>query len=941
MRKLVLPLALALGLLLVLAVGVFVSRAEPPAPVRTLNSGHHFLPPYANPRDRFGFDSLANDPPTNYDVAQLNAGWYTDWSADRNPPHPDLLTYAQLVNFKAGTDPYDPAQVTSGPGKTVIARIAADHPGSLWMLGNETDSIYRGAPLYPEVYAHVYHEYYNYIKGLDPTALIAIGAIVQPTPCRMMYLDIVLDTYQQSYGEPMPVDVWNIHAFVLREVYGSWGASTPPGVPTNCAIDYKIYQGDDVNIFRDNLIAFRQWMKDKGEQNKPLIVSEYGVLWPSWLADEHGEKFPPARVSHFMTQTFDLFLYETYPNVGYPEDDYRLVQAWAWYSLSETYYNGKLFDPVSGNISPMGQTYASYTVALPDTPYADLTIHPSATLDTSPLQHIVAGDPYETTSVTLPVWVYITNMGKLPVSNIPVVAYLPRPVTNTITLPARYAGDVTPSLGVSLLLTQPARYDLDLDIPIVVDPAQTVNDPRRWNNSTTVAISATVEARPDLVISMTAWSVRSPETLSDVLSITLTVANEGVWPAPSVSGTVSLRNAQESLLLPIDRFSIPGLEFGDEVVLTTALALPSPIGALYYLGLEADSDDIVDEPDEENNRIEVAVDARPDLLVSTTDWRIEPPADTDGVLGITLTVVNEGIWPALPVSGALSVDNPRGTLSLPTERFSTPALGIGAQVIITKELTLPASSREDIYLVTAQVDTDDVLDEQDEENNRARVAIPIVVTTTLQSGATGVLTSTSGHMVFLFPTGTVTVPTELRYTPLLTSEVPPGPPLKVSAFRLAAYRKGEPVSLTFPLPVTVTWQYTDTDVIGLDEEELGLYHLLGSDSWKRVFGSEEQHWPELNRMRTYLQELGPYVFGQPYDQYLPLVLVTFGSEESDAGVQSGREPEEQRGPQQGGEGEPALLPGFPLRLPPEQVRESSRSGALNLLRLFVLPHQPE
>jgi PKD repeat protein len=175
----------------------------------------------------------------------------------------------------------------------------------------------------------------------------------------------VWDTYQQAYGETMPVDVWNIHAFVLREVYGSWGVSTPPGVPQSCGIDYAIRDADDVNIFRDNLIAFRQWMKDKGEQNKPLVISEYGILWPDWLQDEDGIGWPATRVSHFMTQTFDLLLTETYTDVGYPEDDYRLVQTWAWYSLSEDQqYNGYLFHSSDKSISLMGQTYADYTTAL-------------------------------------------------------------------------------------------------------------------------------------------------------------------------------------------------------------------------------------------------------------------------------------------------------------------------------------------------------------------------------------------------------------------------------------------------------------------------------------------------------------------------------------------------------------------------------------------------
>jgi hypothetical protein len=48
----------------------------------------------------------------------------------------------------------------------------------------------------------------------------------------------------------------------------------------------------------------------------------------------------------------------------------------------------------------------------------------------------------------------------------------------------------------------------------------------------------------------------------------------------------------------------------------------------------------------------------------------------------------------------------------------------------------------------------------------------------------------------------------------------------VTAFELAAYRGGRPLSLAPVLPITVTWQYTDTDAAGLDEDHLNLYRLM-------------------------------------------------------------------------------------------------------------------
>ena len=858
MKRLALPITL--GIIIALAVGVFISEAEPDATVRTIASGQHFLPPYPNPRDRFGFDSEKSDPLTNYDVAALNAGWYSDWGTSLAPAHPDHLTYVQLLRFKAGLDRYDPAQVTVSPGKNTIAQIAAAHPGSLWMMSNEPDSLYQGNPLFPEVYAHVYHEYYHYIKGLDPTAVIANGGIVQPTPCRIEYLDIVWDTYYQAYSETLPVDVWNIHAFVLREVYGSWGASTPPGVDTSCGMDYRIRDGDDMEIFRENLIAFRQWMKDKGDQNKPLIISEYGILWPSWLTDEDGRGWPPTRVSHFMTQTFDLFLDEAFLDVGYPEDGYRLVQAWAWYSLSEdTQYNGYLFRSNTKQISSMGQTYADYTAALPDPQYADLAVQ--LWLDSEPFDHITPTAPYNGLTVTLPVEGGIANLGKAP-ADVPLVAPL-LGYQDTLSLLARYEEDSNTLPLPSLVLTQSGVYSLSL----TADPVRQIADPRRWNNAFTV----TVDARPDLIISTTAWSARVNGILGGSLSITLTVANTGNWPSPPVSATLTVSNAYGTLLLPGRRLPVPALGPDTQKTFTEELTLSTSSGGLYYLTVEVDGDETLVEQNENNNRVEVAIDVRPDLVISVTNWSIRPPVTTTGLLSVGLRVINEGLWPTLPVSTVITLKDAHGTLLLPDYRLSTPALTPSAQVTSTVAFALlpPAS---DLYHLTAHVDGDGIQNERSEENNQAQTIIHIVVTTTLQPEVAGVLTSTSGHLVFIFPAGTVTAPTEIRFTPLATFEVPPGPPRKITAFRLAAYRDGQPVSLTPPLPITVTWQYLDTDVTGLDEDELGLYRWIGNSPWAHVSSAAEQRWPDENRLRTAIQQLGEYTFGQTHRQYLPVVM---------------------------------------------------------------------
>ncbi|MCX7683253.1 MAG: hypothetical protein N2508_15020 [Anaerolineae bacterium] len=859
-------LALLSGLALALVVSALLSRSGAAVTVRTVGSGYHFLPPYLNPRDRFGFDfgsKREDNPLSKYDVTLLHAGWYLDGGARIDPPHPDRLTYVQLVRFYAGSDPYNPALVTARPDKAAIAQIAAAHPGSLWLMSSEPDSLYLGNPLYPAVYAHVYHEYYHYIKGLDPTALIANGGIVQPTPCRMQYLDIVWNTYLQAYGEPMPVDVWNIHAFILREVYGSWGASTPPGVPTSCARDYKIRDADNINIFRDNLIAFRQWMKDKGQQNKPLIITEYGILWPEWLPDEDGRKYTPARVSHFMTRTFNLFLYEQYPEVGYPADDYRLVQAWAWYSLfDDVQYNGYLFRSSTKTLSPMGQTYATYTAALSDTLYTDLVV--DLKVDTAPLEALTITQPPTSGAVYLPVRGYLANMGKQPANNV-LLASPELAFQSLVNVPARYTGNAIARVLPSLALTQCGVYTLTL----VADPNAQIDDPRRWNNT----YRRTVHAGPDLAILTTTWQVHDPGLQGGVLHITSTVANLRVLATPRVSGTLWLSYAQGSLVpaVPLD---VPAIPFGKGVTVTGQISLPC-CGAVYSITLEVDHTARLPDRNRGNNRLMLQADTRPDLVVSASLSILLPDYGRAGALTVSITTTNAGIWTSPPVSATVALSDIFENPLLPVRRWSLPPLehGASASHMVTSELSFPAP---DVYLLHIFVDSGEELDEQNEMNNSVELTIPVVITAMLQPDSATYFSSTSGLLVFLFPTGTVTLPTEIRFTPLWPRRLPPGPPLGIMGFNLSAYRGGQPISLTFQLPVTVIWTYEESDLAGLKEDELGLYQLLDNQRWQRVRCPTEERLLEENRLRSCLTQLGTYIFGGEYRQYVPCVMLKVG-----------------------------------------------------------------
>lgn len=318
-------------------------------------------PLYPSPHQRIGFNVATDGGVTieNYDAARLGAGWYHDYVMRVNPPRPGGIHYHQMVHAKNRTT------VEMQTLLNQLAPIIDANQGVLWILGNEPDR-YGQDGVTATQYARFYHDLYFFIRTRDPQSRIAIAGIVQPTPIRLRYLDLILTEYQRLYGEAMPVEIWDIHNFILPEDC-PWGASIPPGfeADTSDAIPCPLTLDDHGNleIFKQQIRTFRQWMKDRGYQDRPLIVSEYGIL----LSPYHGYTYE--RVRNYMVGTFDFMLDTKDSATGYPADENRLVQEFAWFSLNyyefdiNTYFglNGNLFNHGSRQIMPLGLDFANYT----------------------------------------------------------------------------------------------------------------------------------------------------------------------------------------------------------------------------------------------------------------------------------------------------------------------------------------------------------------------------------------------------------------------------------------------------------------------------------------------------------------------------------------------------------------------------------------------------
>lgn len=305
-------------------------------------------PAPSSARSRVGV-GLALGAITDYPWGDGAPGWYLSWGVKAAPAGSPAIRFAQMVRVHAGR---------FTPDLAAIRAAARANPGATWLIGNEPDVVWQDNAT-PEQYAAQYGILYPAIKAADPAAQVAIGGVSQPTPLRMAYLDRILAAYRAQFGAAMPVDVWNVHAFILREERGAWGVDIPPGMAEDAGTLYEIGDHAAMAIFRQQIVDFRRWMAERGLRDKPLIVSEYGILMP----ESYG--FPPELVADFMVDTFDFFLTAQDDEIGYPADENRLVQAFCWYSIADTMYpTPNLFDPQTTALTPVGEMFVAYVAGL-------------------------------------------------------------------------------------------------------------------------------------------------------------------------------------------------------------------------------------------------------------------------------------------------------------------------------------------------------------------------------------------------------------------------------------------------------------------------------------------------------------------------------------------------------------------------------------------------
>jgi hypothetical protein len=118
---------------------------------------------------------------------------------------------------------------------------------------------------------------------------------------------------------------------------------------------FEIRDHADLSIFEKHLADFRSWMAQRGYQNTPLAVTEFGILLPA----DYG--FEPHVVANFLLGAAEIMNQAT-SKTGYPADEYRLVQWWFWFSVYNEvdFPSSNLYNPDTDQLTQAGKNFSHY-----------------------------------------------------------------------------------------------------------------------------------------------------------------------------------------------------------------------------------------------------------------------------------------------------------------------------------------------------------------------------------------------------------------------------------------------------------------------------------------------------------------------------------------------------------------------------------------------------
>lgn len=198
------------------------------------------------------------------------ATWQTLFPANTNPTYHYVPMFRLGRQYWANRQGWDPAKcsITSCPQITELVRttIQTHGTGQYYQLGNEPQGVSgQDGGVSMEEHVTQYDILVREIKRQDPTAKIigpAIFAWIQRSNWGKNWLSRFVAAYKASHNNQVPpMDVLNIH------LYDN----------TNVGPNYA-YFGTDTQLLIKDLEDFRNWANQNGYQDKPIWITEFGIL---------------------------------------------------------------------------------------------------------------------------------------------------------------------------------------------------------------------------------------------------------------------------------------------------------------------------------------------------------------------------------------------------------------------------------------------------------------------------------------------------------------------------------------------------------------------------------------------------------------------------------------------------------------------------------------
>ena len=228
--------------------------------------------------------------------------WYMDWKWET----PTIEGHERLYVIRCWE---------ARANRVAIQRAMWASGEAWWSLGNEPNDPNQDN-VSPDQYAELYH-ILEVSQELAPRIHIVPAGIGNAD---WQWAEAFRKAFYERYRRYPRVDAWNIHNYILE-------AGQDP------------YDGGE---FERRIEAFRAWMVRIGDGDKPLLLTEFGVLYGDGCCGRPID--PPEKILTFMHESVNWLV------------ESEAVSAWAWFSTRSEPYNGDLMT-AAGALTDLGKRY--------------------------------------------------------------------------------------------------------------------------------------------------------------------------------------------------------------------------------------------------------------------------------------------------------------------------------------------------------------------------------------------------------------------------------------------------------------------------------------------------------------------------------------------------------------------------------------------------------